>query len=304
MWMAIDDAGRLVYPDFVETVTRIVPLYWVRAFGGLLYIVGFLLMLYNIWKTVKQSKGEVVEVQIPEPIESRHEENETTHRKLEGKVLIFSILAFVSIAIGSAIEIIPVLSMSSYVKVDDAIEPFSPLELAGRDIYIREGCYTCHSQMIRSLPFDTLRFGEPSTIAESMYDRPFQWGSKRTGPDLSRVGKKYPHLWHYRHMKNPRDVVELSIMPNYPWLLDKKTDFYSLRRKFSALKMLGVPYSDETVANADIIAEKQAAVIAEELRLQGVEAEQLERKEIVALIAYLQALGQKAPKADKEGELK
>lgn len=295
MWMAIDEAGKLVYPDFVETVTRIVPLYGVRAFGGALYIIGFGIMFYNIYKTVKQSGGEVVDVKIPEPIEKRHEE-ETGHRKLEGKVFVFSILAFVAIAVGSAIEIIPVLSMSSYVKVEDAVEPYSPLELAGRDLYIREGCYTCHSQMIRDLPFDTLRFGKPSTIAESMYDRPFQWGSKRTGPDLARVGKKYPSLWHYRHMKNPRDVISMSIMPSYPWLLNNKIDFYSLRRKLSAMKMLGVPYSDEVVADADLMAEKEAKVIAEELWQQGVDDPQLQRREIVALIAYLQALGQKSKK--------
>lgn len=302
MWMAIDVNGKLVYPDFVETVTRIVPLYGVRAFGGLLYILGFTFMIYNIWKTVKGAKEGPVKTLIPAPLQEKHsDETESVHRKLEGKVFYFSILAFVAIAVGSAIEIIPVLSMGSYVKVEDAVEPFTPLELAGRDIYIKEGCYTCHSQMIRDLPFDTIRFGKPSTIAESMYNRPFQWGSKRTGPDLSRVGKKYPHLWHYRHMNNPRDVVSMSIMPSYPWLLDNKTDFYSLRRKVSAMKSLGVPYSDEVVASADLIAEKQAKVIADELRAQGVEADQLERKEIVALIAYLQSLGQKMK---KEGQTK
>lgn len=300
MWMAIDENGKLVYPDFVETVTRIVPLYGVRAFGGLLYIIGFCFMIYNIWKTVKGSKG-LVETKIPQPVQARHSnEPESIHRKLEGRVFVFSVLAFIAIAVGSAIEIIPVLSMGQYVEAKDEVEPYSPLELAGRDIYIREGCYTCHSQMIRNLPFDTLRFGKPSTIGESMYDRPFQWGSKRTGPDLARVGKKYPSLWHYRHMLNPREVTAMSIMPSYPWLLSSKTDFYSLRRKFSAMKTLGVPYSKELVASADIFAEKEAKVIADELRSQGVQDDQLERKEIVALIGYLQALGQKAKtKGDK-----
>jgi cytochrome c oxidase cbb3-type subunit I/II len=301
MWMAIDVNGKLVYPDFVETVTRIVPLYGVRAFGGLLYIAGFILMIYNIWKTVHSSKAGLVKTEIPAPVQEKHsDETESIHRKLEGKVFIFSVLAFVAIAVGSVIEIIPVLSMNSYVKVEDAVEPFSPLELAGRDIYIREGCYTCHSQMIRDLPFDTIRFGPASTIAESMYNRPFQWGSKRTGPDLARVGKKYPHLWHYRHMLNPRDVVSMSIMPSYPWLLSNKTDFYSLRRKISAMKTLGVPYSREVIVNADVVAEKQAKQIADELRDQGVDVEQLERKEIIALIGYLQALGQKMKKGDTE----
>lgn len=301
MWMAIDESGKLVYPDFVETVTRIVPLYGVRAFGGALYIAGFVLMIYNIWKTVKSSEKGLVKTLIPAPVEEKHSEGtETIHRKLEGKVFIFSILSFIAIAVGSAIEIIPVLSMGNYVKVEESIEPFTPLELAGRDIYIREGCYTCHSQMIRSLPFDTLRFGPPSTIAESMYNRPFQWGSKRTGPDLARVGKKYPNLWHFRHMLNPREVISMSIMPNYPWLLNSKTDFYSLRRKFFAMKQMGVPYSPDIIANADRLAEKEALIIADELRSQGVEAEQLERKEIVALIAYLQSLGQKNKKEENE----
>lgn len=305
MWMAIDEQGKLVYPDFVETVNRIVPLYGVRALGGLLFIVGFCIMLYNIYKTIRLAKGGVKQTLIPAPVESRSvasnnspstdssDHKVSLHRRLEGKVFIFSILAFVAIAVGSVIEIIPVLSMNSYVKYDEAIEPFTPLELAGRDIYIREGCYTCHSQQIRMLPFDVLRFGKASTIAESMYDRPFQWGSKRTGPDLSREGKKYPHLWHYRHFKNPRDVISQSIMPSYPWLASANTDFYSLRRKLSAFKAMGVPYSLEVVANADIMAEKEALIIADELRSQGVNMPQLERKEIIAMIAYMQALGQK-----------
>ena len=299
MWMAIDESGRLVYPDFVETVTRIVPLYWVRATGGFLFIIGALTMVYNLRKTVQTAAPEEEQlVQIPEPIQHRDTTPETGHRKLEGMVLTFSILSFMAIAVGSVIEIIPVLSMQSYVKAEEEVEPFTPLELAGRDIYIKEGCYTCHSQMIRKLPFDVLRFGEPSTIAESMYDRPFQWGSKRTGPDLARVGKKYPHLWHYRHMRNPRDVISQSIMPNYPWLLDKKTDFYGLRRRLSVMKTLGVPYKDEVVARADYIAESQALEIATELRDQGVKDTHLEQKQIVALIAYLQALGQKVGKEE------
>lgn len=300
MWMAIDKNGNLVYPDFVETVNRIVPLYGIRALGGLLFIIGFCLMLYNIYMTVKLAKNGVLQTLIPKPIESRHNEKATAHRNLEGKVFAFSVLAFISIAVGSVIEILPVLSMNSYVKYDEAIQPYSPLELAGRDIYIREGCYTCHSQMIRTLPFDVLRFGPASKISESMYDRPFQWGSKRTGPDLAREGKKYPHLWHYRHFKNPRDVISQSIMPSYPWLLTSKTDFYSLRRKLSALQVMGVPYTDQEVASADILAEKQAEEIASELISQGVLDDQLARKEVVALIAYMQSLGQKKKLNSKE----
>lgn len=296
MWMAIDESGQLTYPDFVETVTRIVPLYWVRAFGGALFILGTLVMIYNLFKTIKSSTTEVTDELVSQPLQPRHQEYAEGHRKLEGLAFVFSVLSFMAIAVGSVIEIMPVMSMQSYVDPQKVVDPYTPLELAGRDIYIKEGCYTCHSQMIRKLPFDVLRFGEASTIEESMYDRPFQWGSKRTGPDLARVGGKYPHLWHYRHMNNPRDVIEQSIMPSYPWLLTKKTKFYDLRRKLSVMKTLGVPYKPETVANADKVAEEEAQLIAEALREQGVKDTHLEQKEIVALIAYLQALGQKQKK--------
>ena len=302
MWQAIDDKGQLVYPDFVQTVTEIVPLYWVRAFGGLLFVVGFLIMLYNVYMTIKTAPAEekVETVTAPvHPKDGRHTSG--GHRKLEGMVVTFSVLSFLAIAVGSIIEIYPTLSLHKYVDQSAMVEPWTPLEQAGRDIYVKEGCYVCHSQMIRKLPFDVVRFGEASTIEESMYDRPFQWGSKRTGPDLARVGGKYPHLWHLRHMNNPRDLVEASLMPSYPWLEKKKVDFYSLRRKFSVMQSLGVPYDDETVANADKIAEEQAAALAAELTKEiqaagGSVPENLERTQITALIAYLQALGQKGKK--------
>lgn len=296
MWMALDESGNLVYPDFVETVTRIVPLYWVRAVGGTLFLAGAILMVVNIWYTIKLAPKGSREVEIPDPIQSRGghaTKEEKGHRKLEGMLVAFSFLSLVAVAVGSVIEIYPTLSMASYVKPGEEINPHTPLELAGRDIYVSEGCYTCHSQQIRKLPFDVIRFGEASTIAESMYDRPFQWGSKRTGPDLSRVGKKYPHSWHYLHMANPRELISQSLMPAYPWLLTKKTDFQSLRRKISVMKRLGVPYSDKTVSEPDLEAELQAQQIAAELADQGVKAERLEQTQIVALIAYLQSLGQK-----------
>lgn len=297
MWMAVDAQGKLIYPDFVETVTRIVPLYWVRAFGGTLFIIGAMVMTYNFWKTVKLAKTAPTDDPVAEPLQERHvQEKESFHRRLEGWGFTFSVLAFIAIAVGSAIEIIPILTLDSYIDKSKVVEPPTPLELAGRDIYVREGCYVCHSQMIRKLPFDVFRFGEASRVEESMYDRPFQWGSKRTGPDLARIGGKYPNLWHYRHMKNPREVVSMSIMPNYSWLLDKKTDFYTLRRKFSVMKSLGVPYDQDIVANADRRAEEEAKIIADELREQGIVDDRLEQKEIVALIAYLQSLGQKTVK--------
>lgn len=294
MWLAINESGKLIYPDFVETVTRILPLYWVRAAGGGFYIVGFALMVYNIIRTIQSAPPKKApELLYAPPVNFSEKKKETSHRKLEGMGLTFTVLAFVAIAVGSVVEILPTLSLHKYVEVSQITDPYTPLELAGRDIYIKEGCYTCHSQMIRKLPAEVLRYGPASTIEESMWDRPFQWGSKRTGPDLARVGKKYPDLWHYRHMIDPRAVTPDSIMPAYPWLTKNKTDFLILRKKISVMNYLGVPYSSEHLARADLMAIEEAKVIVEKLKEQGITAEKLEEKEIIALIAYLQALGQK-----------
>lgn len=295
MWRAITSDGRLVYPDFIETVVSIVPLYWVRALGGALFIGGFFVMVYNIYKTIQSAPRDhkANEVSAPKQSVIFAKNAGEGHHKLEGMGTIFSILTFGAIAVGSVIEIYPTLSLHKYVSPTNMVDPYTPLELAGRDLYVKEGCYTCHSQQIRPMPSEVLRYGKPSTLEESMYDRPFQWGSKRTGPDLARVGKKYPNLWHYQHMIDPRSVTPKSIMPNYPWMVTKDTDFQILRKKLSIMKSVGVPYDDNVVANADIDAQKQAQVIAEDLRANGVNVEKLEKKQIVALIAYLQSLGQK-----------
>lgn len=295
MWKAIDKDGQLVYPDFIETVIQIVPLYWVRALGGLLFIIGFGMFAYNIYMTIKLAPKKEEEKPVEVTRTGWDEVTTDSHRKLEGMGTVFSILAFVAIAVGSIIEIYPTLSLHKYINPAQVTSPYTPLELAGRDIYIKEGCYVCHSQQIRPLPDEVLRYGQPSTIEESMWDRPFQWGSKRTGPDLARVGKKYPALWHYNHMMDPRAISPQSIMPAYPWLAEKKTDFLILRKKLSVLKMMGTPYDDDTVANADIVAQKEAKVIADDLAKNGAPAG-LENTEMVALIAYLQSLGQKGQK--------
>lgn len=292
MWRAVDGQGNLVYPDFIETVVRIVPLYWVRAFGGLLFVIGFIMMCYNIIKTIQSAPKNQEAVAVEVERSGYNEIAKQTHRKLEGMGLAFSILAFGAIAVGSVIEIYPTLSLHKYVNPNNAVAPFTPLELAGRDVYIKEGCYVCHSQQIRPIAAEVLRYGKESSIEESMYDRPFQWGSKRTGPDLSRVGKKYPNLWHYSHMMDPRAVTPKSIMPNYPWLAEKDTDFLVLRKKLSVMEQLGVPYEKDVIANADIHAQKQAQEIAANLESNGA-PKGLAKKEIIALIAYLQALGQK-----------
>jgi len=297
MWKAVDANGRLVYPDFVETVTRIIPLYWVRALGGTLFLAGFIVMLYNMYKTIQSAPSvlpnpimkAVNQRDAPEPV------NASGHRRLEGMATIFGVLALVSILVGSVIEIYPTLNIHKYVPANSAVQPYTPLELLGRDVYQKEGCYVCHSQQIRPMVSEILRYGEPSKIEESMYDHPFQWGSKRTGPDLARVGSKYNNLWHYRHMIDPRSVTPKSIMPAYSWLATNTVDFMVLRKELSVMKFLGVPYDDNTVATGDMMAEVQAKEIAAGLEKDGAPAG-LERKEIVALIAYLQSLGQKAKK--------
>jgi cytochrome c oxidase, cbb3-type, subunit I/cytochrome c oxidase, cbb3-type, subunit II len=293
MWRAVDANGHLVYPDFVETVIRIIPLFLFRALGGVLFLAGYMLLLYNIYKTIKQAPKELAEETVQVRISSSAPIHpEQGHRKLEGMAAAFTILALIAILVGSIIEIVPTLSINKYVKTENKVEPFTPLELAGRDIYIKEGCYTCHSQMIRKTHSDELRYGAASTIEESMYDRPFQWGSKRTGPDLARLGKKYPDLWHYMHMEDPRAVIKESIMPAYPWLITSTIDFDSLQKKVSLFKKLGVPHSEEDLSDANNRAKKQAKKIADVLKKQGVK-EDVSDKKITALIAYLQALGQK-----------
>ncbi|MBC7741780.1 MAG: cytochrome-c oxidase, cbb3-type subunit I [Bdellovibrionaceae bacterium] len=290
MWKATGADGQLVYPEFIETVTRIIPLYWVRTLGGILYLAGFLVMVYNIIKTIKSNKEPLTDT----PISNLTNDNirDGKPRLIEGYATAFTILALLAILVGTVIEIYPTLNVHKYVNPEITTQPFSALEQEGRDLYVREGCYLCHSQQIRTLVDEKLRYGDPSTIEESIYDHPYQWGSKRTGPDLARVGKKYPDMWHYQHMIDPRQMQPKSIMPNYAWLLKGTIDYSQIKKKLNVLKNLGVPYTAEQVQNADVDAEKQAQGIADELKSQGVQ-EKIDHKEILAIIAYLQALGQK-----------
>lgn len=292
MLREINANGQLAYPDFVETVMRIIPLYWARALGGTLFLVGFLIMCYNLFKTYQLApKTDQQDVyRAPGLLNSSATKSESGHRRLEGLVPTFSVLAFLSIFVGSVVEIIPTLTMHTYVESNNKVDPYTALELAGRDIYVREGCYVCHSQMVRTLPAEVLRYGAASLPEESMWDHPFQWGSKQTGPDLARVGGKYPNLWHFRHMMDPRSVTPNSIMPVYTWLFDDKTDFASLKKRFEVMKFLGVPYSDEQVTNAESSARAQAKEIADTLA-NDANISELENREIIALIAYLQRLG-------------
>jgi len=292
MWQAIDPAtGTLVYPDFVETVVRIIPMYWVRAIGGTLVLISFLIMIYNLGKTIKNAPKDqpeqVFQAKSIEPSEGGHEKG---HRKLEGLPAVFTVLTVLAIIVGTTIEILPSFMANTFVQKNESVKPYTPLELAGRDIYIREGCYNCHSQMIRPLVAERLRYGAPSQAAESVYDHPFQWGSRRIGPDLARVGSKYPNMWHYRHMLDPRAVVPGSIMPSYPWLFQKKSQLEILPKKLQVMQALGVPYSQEDIDTAVANAKEQAEMIAETLAESGVPAS-IKDKQIIPLIAYLQRLG-------------
>ncbi|MBK9227665.1 MAG: cytochrome-c oxidase, cbb3-type subunit I [Ignavibacteria bacterium] len=290
MWKQFTPEGILLYPNFLETVIRIIPMYVIRSIGGSLYLIGALVMVYNLVKTVK-SGSLVAEEQaeaaaLVDPTKGTHKYK---HKWLESRPGKFALLTTVAILIGGLVELIPTFLIKSNIPTISSVKPYTPLELQGRDIYVREGCYTCHSQMVRPFRSETERYGEYSKAGEFVYDHPFQWGSKRTGPDLHRVGGKYPDLWHYLHMSDPRSISPGSIMPPYGWLYEQDIDYGSTEAKISGMRTLGVPYPDgyESVANEEL--QKQADKITAELKKNGLTADG--RKEIIALIAYLQRLG-------------
>jgi cytochrome c oxidase cbb3-type subunit I/II len=275
-------------------VIKILPLYWARAAGGTLYLVGFVLLIWNVIKTI-QAAPKLVEPEVysyPKLTTPRAGElGQEPHRMLEGLPLIFTVLTFAAIMIGTVVELLPTFMSGEFSNTNSRIKPYTGLQLHGRDLYVREGCYTCHSQMIRPLVFETKRYGDFSRAEESMYDHPFQWGSKRTGPDLARVGGKYPDLWHYRHFMDPREIVQGSIMPSYTWLSRSKTDFSILRRKLQVMKSLGVPYTDSQIERAESDAQAEAKEVAQRIEKDG-GPNQLYDKEIIALISYMQRLGE------------
>lgn len=210
--------------------------------------------------------------------------------------MVFTVLVTLSVLVGGAVEFIPLVLVKSNVPRIDTVEPWTPLELEGRDIYIREGCNNCHSQQVRPFRHEIERYGEYSKPGETIYERPFLWGSKRTGPDLARVGGKYPNLWHVRHFDDPRSTSPQSIMPRYDWFLTWEIDFDGIPAKLRTLKKLGVPYTDDEITNAVEIAKAQGREIAEDVRASG-GPDQLATKEIVAIVAYMQRLGADIKKA-------
>src|SRR3989339_1126474 len=291
MWKEFTPLGTLQYPNFLETTLQIIPMYMIRATGGLLYFTGIILGVYNLIKTAKQGNFSANEdAEAPALAKSSLNADEKfRHRWLEKKPIQFAILSLVVISIGGIVEFIPTFLVKSNIPTIASVRPYTPLELEGRDLYIREACNSCHSQLVRPFRSETERYGEYSKAGEYVYEHPFLWGSKRTGPDLWREGKKYPNSWHYYHMENPSSMSPKSIMPSYPWLIENKLDYSDLESKIITLRKLGVPYSADYENLAKDELEKQAKQIAIDLQRNGIAADGTE--EIIALIAYLQRLG-------------
>ncbi len=350
MLSATRESGSvLAYPNFLDAVTSTKFLMHIRAFGGLLYLIGFGLCAWNIWKTARGAErvDGTMEVFVATGRPAMglgrgllsapvlysaalivlmigwgalppkwgalclwgilavvlgaiyHKEFSGTswsdwYEELLANSLPFSILTAVAVMTGGIVQIVPTIIVQKAENLEGVRQiPYTPLELAGRDIYVREGCYNCHSQMIRTLAGDVLRYGDYSKLGESIYDHPYQWGSKRTGPDLARQGGKYPHSWHYNHMLDPRAISPGSTMPAYPWLFRAKTNVPALLSKIRVQKKLGVPFRETTLAEIEKSVTTQAQGIVDELKIAGLETPP--DREIVALIAYLQKLGKAEP---------
>ncbi|WP_185870774.1 cytochrome-c oxidase, cbb3-type subunit I [Blattabacterium cuenoti] len=308
MWKKFNPDGTLTYKNFLDTVLSIIPFYKIRFIGGIIYFIGFILMIYNIVKTIK--KGYFLNDEffqgIPFYDNSHNNKNEKFHSWLEQRPIQLTILSFIAVAIGGFIEIIPTLVIKSNVPTINSVKPYKALELEGRDLFVREGCNACHSAQVRPFRDEVVRYGEYSKAGEFVYDHPFLWGSKRTGPDLAREGGKNPNSWHYKHMHNPRSTSPGSIMPRYPWLIYNKLDRSNTEKKIKAMIKLGVPYTSVDIKNLNHDMDFQANKIVsdiyneypeikKEIDLQKVKEKEkfipLEKREVIALISYLQRLG-------------
>jgi len=300
MWKSFTEEGQLRF-QFLETVTHIIPMYVTRSIGGGLYLIGAVLMVYNLRKTILQGNFIADEAAEAAPLPKTIPTHGKTywHRWIERRPMQMLVFSLIAVAIGGMIELIPTFLVKSNIPTITSVKPYTPLELHGRDIYIREGCYLCHSQMVRPFRDEVARYGEYSKAGEFVYDHPFQWGSKRTGPDLARVGGKYPDSWHFNHMLDPTSMSPGSIMPSYVWLLDTELDTSRTGNMIRAMRRLGVPYPDgygADQAGKDLAA--QEATIGAALKADKIQTGR--NKEIVALIAYLQRLGKDIKEAPKE----
>ncbi|ELY2018400.1 cytochrome-c oxidase, cbb3-type subunit II, partial [Flavobacterium psychrophilum] len=312
MWKEFNPDGILKYGNFLETVNAIMPMYWMRAVGGSLYLVGMLVLVYNIIQTIRANpsiEDELAEAPELVKISSGRVKGEKFHPWLERKPIQLTILATIAILIGGVIQIVPTIMVKSNIPTIASVKPYTPLELQGRDLYIREGCVGCHSQSVRPFRSEVERYGPQSKAGEFVYDHPFLWGSKRTGPDLLRVGAKYNDNWHFNHFWSPQSISAGSIMPSYKWLFDNQAMDISLtQNKMKAMVALGVPYTDYEVANAEKTLRIQALKIEENLKsdpdfvksyaqskkkaaAKGEKFVPMNEREIVALIAYIQRLG-------------
>tara|TARA_R110000868_G_scaffold4_11_gene41 strand:- start:4203 stop:6392 length:2190 start_codon:yes stop_codon:yes gene_type:complete len=321
MWKQFNPDGTLTYGNFLETVTQIMPMYWMRAIGGSLYLTGMLVLVYNIIRTVTANNAiedELAEAPALQKISSSRIKGEKFHPWLERKPIQLTILATIAILIGGVIQIVPTIMVKSNIPTITSVKPYTPLELEGRDLYIREGCVGCHSQMVRPFRSEVERYGPQSKAGEFVYDHPFLWGSKRTGPDLLRVGGKYNDNWHFNHMWSPESTSPGSIMPGYKWLFDNKPlDISDIEAKMEVMKTLGVPYTDAEITNAKKAMKMQSQIIEDNLHAdpdfvksyedskkkaaaKGEEFVLMRDREIVALIAYIQRLGTDIKVKDKK----
>ena len=308
MWKQFNPDGSLVYGNFLETVTEIMPMYWMRAIGGTLFIIGILVMIYNVYQTVRQGSAvtdELAEAPALQRVSKRRIAGEHWHSWLERRPVQLTIGATIAILIGGIVQIVPTIMVKSNIPTITSVKPYTPLELEGRDLYIREGCVGCHSQMVRPFRDEVERYGEFSKAGEFVYDHPFLWGSKRTGPDLHRIGGKYSDSWHFNHMYDPQSTSSGSIMPGYKWLITSELDKSHTETKMKTMVTLGVPYTEEDIANAQQSMLEQGTKIEENLysdpdfvesyendkKSGGDNFVEMRNREIVAMIAYLQRLG-------------
>ncbi|GAA4026099.1 cytochrome-c oxidase, cbb3-type subunit I [Flavobacterium cheonhonense] len=309
MWKQFKPDGTLQYGNFLETVTQIIPMYWMRAIGGTLYLVGVLVLVYNIVKTIKQGaaiEDDAAEAPALAVISPNRLKGEKWHSWLERKPVQFMLYTTVAILIGGAVQILPTILVKSNIPTIAAVKPYTPLELQGRDLYIREGCVSCHSQLVRPFRSEVERYGEYSKSGEFVYDHPFLWGSKRTGPDLAREGVPgrpfnggRDDIWHFNHMYDPQSISPGSVMPRYQWLIKNTIDNSTIQDKMRTMVTLGVPYTDQEIADAMKSIDAQSSKIEAKLLTNpdikkafgNDTAAPLKDREIVALIAYLQRLG-------------
>lgn len=311
MWNQFNPDGTLLYGNFLETVTQIIPMYAMRAIGGTMYLIGAAIGVYNAVKTIRigvDVTDELAEAAPLTRVSKKRLSGETFHGWLERKPVQLTILATIAILIGGIVQIVPTILVKSNIPTISSVTPYTPLELEGRDLYIREGCVSCHSQMIRPFRSEVERYGEYSKAGEYVYDHPFLWGSKRTGPDLHRIGGKYNDNWHFNHMYDPQSTSAGSIMPSYRWLITDELDRSDIETKMEVMVKLGVPYTEEEIANARQNMDEQANAIQENLyqdpdfkatyeedkraaAARNEEFVEMKDREIVALIAYLQRLG-------------